>query len=966
VTSSSRFGPLHTLFCAAVLALGLVGAARAQTAAAAFGISSADVYFSEADGSPASLAGSHPDEMTTAFRLNTFIDGEGKERPDGALKDLELNLPPGVVGIPAATPRCTGAEFADIDKNVNPPLPKCSNDSVIGYVKLKASFNPATPGEGDNGAVALYNLQPAPGSAAKFGFVVAAVPVTMEVKLSPTAPYHVIAYVRNTPQPLLFYGASLTLWGDPASATHDTLRGSCLAGSIAEDGSLESRGSCPVSSAAPHKAFLTVPRACLGPLTTAFTADSWEEPSSWAFASSVTHDDESPPNPIGFEGCDELGFEPRISLNASSSAAESSSGLNFSVEMEDEGISDPTQRAQSDVKKIVASLPEGVTLNPSAADGLAACSTQQYEREALTSVPGENCPQASKIGTVSVESPLVDESLEGPLFVAQPDDPNTSTPGAENPFDSFLAVYLVLRNQNLGVIVKQAGRVEADPVTGQLTATFDEVPQVPFSHLETRFREGPRAPLVTPGQCGTYTAKAVQTPWANPGSSIVTTAQFEIASGPGDSGCPSSQAGLAPGFSAGTVTNKAGSFSPFNLRVTRNDGEQELTDLSATLPPGLTGKLAGVDRCPDAVIAAARDKTGREELATPSCPASAQIGQVEVGAGVGPALTYVSGKVFLAGPFEGDPFSAVVLAPGVVGPFDVGNVVVREGLALDPTTTEVTVDGSDADSIPHILKGVPLRLRDLRLSVDRPGFILNPTSCEPSSVRASVAGSGPFLRPSTSVAALAAHFQASDCGDLPFKPKLMLALKGKTKRTGHPALRAQLTARSGDANVGRTAVILPRSLFIDQNHINNPCTRVQFDASACPPTSVLGHARALTPLLDQPLEGPVYFRSNGGARELPDIVADLKGEVHIVLVGFVDAVHRKGSEVSRTRTIFQAVPDAPVSKFVLSLKGGRQGLLQNSTNLCAERQRATVHLKAQNGIKKNFRQAIKTSCRKKR
>lgn len=965
MTSSSRFGLLPALFCA-VLTLGLAGGAVPQTAAAAFGISSADVYFSEADGSPAAQAGSHPDEMTTTFRLNSFIDGEGKERPDGALKDLQVDLPPGVVGIPAATSRCSGADFADIDKSVNPPLPNCSNDSVIGYVRLKTSFNPSPPGEGENGAAALYNLQPAPGSAAKFGFVVAAVPVTMEVKLSSTAPYHVVAYVRNTPQPLLVYGASLTLWGDPASSTHDTLRGSCLGGNVAEDGSLESRGSCPVSPAAPHKAFLTLPRACLGPLTTSFAADSWEDPSSWAFADSVTHDDQVPPNPIGFEGCNELGFEPRISLGTSSTSTESPSGLSFNVEMEDEGISDPTRRAQSDVKKIVASLPEGVTLNPSAADGLAACSTQQYEQEALTSAPGENCPQASKVGTVSVESPLVDESLEGPLFVAQPDDPSTPTPGAENPFDSFLAVYLVLRNQNLGVIVKQAGRVEADPVTGQLTATFDDVPQLPFSHLETRFREGPRAPLVTPGQCGTYTAEAVQTPWANPGSPVVTTAQFKIASGPDGSGCPPAQAGLAPGFSAGTVANKAGSFSPFNLRVTRKDGEQELTNLSATLPPGLTGKLAGVARCPDAAIAAARGKTGREELAAPSCPAAAQIGQAEVGAGVGSALTYVAGKIYLAGPFQGDPFSVVVITPGVVGPFDVGDVVVREGLALDPTTAQVTVDGAHADPIPRILKGIPLRLRDLRISTDRPGFILNPTSCEPSSVKASVAGAGPLLGPGASIAAVAAHFQASDCGALSFKPKLTLSLKGKTKRTGHPALRAQLTARSGDANIGRTAVILPKSEFIDQAHINNPCTRVQFNAGACPPSSVLGHARAFTPLLDQPLEGPVYFRSNGGERELPDIVADLNGEVHIVLVGFVDAVHRKGSEVSRTRTIFQTIPDAPVSKFVLSLKGGKEGLLQNSSNLCAGKQLATVHLKAQNGVKKNFRQPIKTSCRKKR
>src|SRR5436853_917541 len=932
------------------------------SATAAFGIEGADVYFSEADGSPATKAGSHPDAITTRVDFNTFIDGDGLERPDQALKDLEVELPPGFVGIPAATPRCSGVDFADVDKSIDPPLPNCSNDSVVGYVTIEASFNPIPPGEGIEGAVALYNLDPAPGSAAKFGFVVAAVPVTMEVKLSEDAPYRVIAYVRNAPQPLLFYGASLTLWGNPTSSAHDALRGSCLSGEVAEDGTLGSRGLCPVSEGLPETAFLTLPRACTGPLTTNFAADPWQDPTAKVFAASVTHDDSEPPAPVGFEGCDELEFDPVIGANVSSHAAETPTGLDFSVEMEDEGISHPAKRAKSDVKKVVATLPEGVTLNPPAANGLAACSPEQYEAEALNSLPGQNCPEAAKVGIVNVESPLVDEELEGPLFVAEPDD--QAAPGAENPFDSFLAVYLVLRNENLGVIVKQAGRVEADPVTGQLSATFDEIPQVPFTRLKTQFREGPRAPLVTPGRCGTYTAEAVQTPWADPSAPIVTTADFVVDSGIGGGPCPSGEAGLHPGFSAGTENNKAGSFSPFNLRLTREDGEQELTNFSATLPPGLTGKLAGVARCSDAAIAAARSKTGRQELADPSCPAGAQIGTVTAGAGVGPSLTYVSGKVFLAGPLAGDPLSVVVVTPGVVGPFDVGNIVVREGLALDQTTAEVKIGGGD--SIPRILKGIPVRLRDLRVSTNRPGFTLNPTSCEPSTVRATAGGMGPWLQTSSTIAEVAARFQVDGCRDLAFKPKLRISLKGKMKRTGHPALRAQLEARPGDANIGRAVVTLPKSQFIDQAHINNPCTRVQFNAGTCPPGSVLGHARAFTPLLDKPLEGPVYFRSNGGDRALPDIVADLNGEVHIVLVGFVDSVKKKGSEISRTRTTFQTVPDAPVSKFVLSLKGGKSGLLQNSTNLCAHPQRAAVRFRAQNGITKNFQQLIKTSCNKKR
>lgn len=948
---------------AILLAIAWVVPASAQ---AAFGLKSADVYFAEADGSPAKEAGSHPDSMTTTLDLNTTLNGEGLEVPEKSLKDLDTELPLGLVGIPEATTRCTGAEFANIDKLVDPPIPACPDDSAVGFVSVGASFNPVAPGGLSPGGFPLYNLEPAPGTVAKLGFVVAAVPVTVEVRLSQEAPYRVVATLEHTSQSLLLFGASLTVWGFPNSSSHDLVRGSCLAG-IDGAGVPQSQGSCPVGPDAPQVPFLTLPRACTGPLTTLFTAESWEPPRDVSSLGSITHDDEAPPNPIGFEDCEDLEFEPEIGVRTSSHSASSPTGLDFSVDVDDEGIALPApEKAQSDVKRVVVTLPEGVTANPSAADGLAGCTTAQYESEALPSAPGEGCPQASKIGSVSVESPLVDEVLSGSLFVAKSDNPATATPGTENPFDSFLAVYLVLRNQNLGVILRQAGRIEADPVTGQLTTIFDDVPQLPFSHLEARFREGPRAPLVTPGTCGTFTAEVVQTPWANPSEPLLATADLEVSSGPNGGPCPAGPAPLNPGFTAGTANSKASAYSPFNLRLTRQDDEPELTHLSISLPPGLTGKLAGIAKCGDAAIEVARAKSGVQELAAPSCPASSEIGDVSAGAGVGSSLTYVAGKAYLAGPYGGDPFSFVVITPAVVGPFDAGNVVIRDGLEVDPTTAEVRVDG-DQTPIPRILEGVPLRLRDLRVSVDRTNFTLNPSSCEPFAIRASAGGSAPLLGSATElIAQLATHFQASGCGALGFKPKLRFSLKGATKRTGHPAVRAELRPRPGDTNLGRISTILPPSQFVDPARVANPCTRVQFAANACPPSSVLGRARAFTPLLDEPLEGPVYFRSNGGERELPDVVADLNGEVRFILVGYIDAVNRKGSEVSRVRTIFANTPDAPVSKVVLSLKGGKQGLLQNSSNLCAKPQRLDVRMKGQNGKKRDFRQTIKTSCRKKR
>lgn len=952
--------------CATLLVMVFACLAIPSFATAAFGLKSTDVYSAEADGTPALEAGSHPYSLATTIEFNTLVDGEGREVPDGSIKDLETDLPLGLAGIPKATPRCSGADFANIDKNVDPPIPACADDTAIGFVTAAADFHSVPPGGAVDAGFPLYNLVPAPGSAAKLGFVVAGVPITIDAGLSEEPPYRVVARLRNSSQAVLIFRASVAVWGYPASPVHDPVRGSCLAG-VDSEGVPQSNGKeCPVGAEVPKIPFLTLPRACTGPLTSLFRGSPWEFPSVVATSSSVTHDDGEPPNPRGFENCDELEFEPTIEADVSSTSASSPTGLDFSLDVDDEGITSPTEKAQSDIKRVVATLPEGVTVNPSAATGLSGCTTAQYENETLHSAPGEGCPEASKVGTVSVETPLVDELISGSLFVAAPDDPATSAPGVENPFNSFLAIYMVLRNENLGVIIRQAGKIEADPITGQLTTVFDDVPQFPIGHLEAHFREGPRAPLVTPGTCGTFVAEAEQTPWANPTEPLLTVADFEISSGPNGGPCPVGPAPLAPHLEAGTANSTAGAYSPFNLRVTRQDGEAELTRLSVTMPPGLTGKLAGIGKCSDAAIEGARAKTGLEERAAPSCPATSEIGDVVAGAGVGSSLTYAAGKVYLAGPYAGDPFSLVVITPAVAGPFDAGNVVIRDGLEVDSTTAQVRVDGGGTP-LPTILKGIPLRLRDLRVSVDRDNFTLNPTSCEPFSITASASGSGLLIGSTTvTIAEMATRFQASGCGALKFKPKLSFSLTGATKRTGHPVLRAELKPRPGDANLGRIATILPPSQFIDPLRVASPCTRVKFNANECPPASVLGHARAFTPLLDQPLEGPVYFRSNGGERELPDVVADLKGEVRFTLVGFVDAVTHKGSEVSRVRTIFQGTPDAPVSKVVLLLKGGKEGLLQNSRNLCAQPQRLEVRMRGHNGITKNFRQTIKTSCRKKR
>jgi hypothetical protein len=913
---------------------------------AAFGFSSVEMSFRAADGSPAIQAGSHPDSMVTRFDLNTVEVAGGREAPEGALKDLEIELPEGLVGIPTATPRCSGVDFATItvDK-LSRKLHACSDDTAVGYVGINTTFNPRLPEEKDSLPVApIYNLVPAPGKVAKFGFNVLGVPVTFEAKLSEEAPYRVIAEMKNTPQPAYVYTAEVVLWGEPSASVHDPYRGKCLTG---EQGNLLSLGECPVSNPGPP--LLTLPGSCNGPLATRFTASSWGEPFNWLNYTATTP---------GMSDCAALDFSPSSEARTTTAAAESGTGLDFDLEFKDEGLVSPGGIAQSTVKKAQVTFPEGVTINPSVGENLEACSPAQLAREKPGSVPGEGCPNASKLGTLHVESPLVEEPIDGSIFLAQQDDPATTQPGAENPFDSLIAMYFVIRNPHLGVIVKLPVLVEPDPRTGQLVVTLDNNPQLPFSKFQAHLRAGERAALVTPPACGTYSVDTVLTPWANPSQPVTVSSSFEVTRGVGGGACPPGGVPpFQPGFEAGSVNNNAGSFSPFNMRLTRRDGDQNMTKFSSILPPGQLGSLAGVGKCSDAAVDAAKGKTGKEELASPSCPANSQIGRTLAGAGVGEALTYVPGQLYLGGPYKGAPLSVISVTPAVAGPVDAGTVVVRLGLDLNPKTAEVEVDGAASDPIPHILKGIVLKVRDLRVYVDRPNFTLNPTSCDEMSVRATLFGSYiDVFNPADDVPVnLRTRYQAANCLALGFKPRLGLRLKGGTKRGAHPAFQAVYRPRAGHANLKGMVVRLPRSAFLEQAHIRTICTRVQFAADACPPGSVYGHIQAWTPLLDDPLKGPVYLRSSN--HKLPDLVFDLQGLVDIEVATRIDS--KKGG----IRATLTDLPDAPLTKVVLRMQGGKKGLIQNSANLCASRHRARVKLSGQNGLKARLRPELKPSCR---
>jgi hypothetical protein len=888
----------------------LLVAAAATPASADFGFKDADVTFTNTDGSAAIQAGAHPFAMTTTLDFNTVGNSVlNQPVPAEDLRDLVIAQIPGLVAAPEAPPRCPNAVFLA-------PIPvECPVNTVIGTTDVEVN----KPGEIKHARV--YNLTPPPGVLLKIGFEILQVPLTIEVGLNQSPPYNGVVTLTNAPQVLLVYGSKVTIWGNPADPAHDAQRG---------------------GGGGSDLPFLTVPRACDGPLPTLFKADSWQTPGPpFAEASPLTHDDALPPNPLGFVGCDKLAFNPSISAQPTTKAAESPTGMDFGIDVADEGLTNSTGLANADIREAIVTFPEGMTANPSLAESLEACSEAQLARETLRSAPGEGCPEASKIGTVEVQSPLIEESVTGALFLAIPH---------ENPAGSLIAAYLVIRNPTLGIIVKQTLEVQPNPVTGQLQAIAKDIPQLPFSHLKVHLREGARSPLISPPRCGPHEVQAELVP-SSGGQPILATSTFETITGPGGGNCPVGALPFNPGLQAGSLNNDAGRFSPFYLRLTRRDGDRDLTKFTAKLPPGLVGKLAGTTQCSDAAIALAKSKTGLEEQAAPSCPSSSQIGHVLGGAGVGSQLIYVPGSLYMAGPFHGAPLSVVGIVPAVAGPFDVGTVVVRQALFIDPRTAQVRVDGEASDPIPHILAGIPLRVRDIRVYVDRPNFTLNPTSCAPSQVAAQLWGEA-------QPASIAARFQATNCAALSFKPNLALSLKGGTKRGGHPALTSTYTPRAGDANLSQLVVRLPRSAFLDQAHIRTICTRVQFAADACPAAAIYGHATATTPLLDQPLEGPVYLRSSD--HNLPDFVADLHGLVDFEAVARIDSI--KGG----IRATFEGLPDAPITKVVVQMQGAKKGLIVNSRDLCVHKSHANIQMSGHNGRHHTSKPLMRASCGKAR
>jgi hypothetical protein len=911
-------------------------------------------------------AGGHPYSLSIQIELNTATDSvNGPDWPIDPVKNLIVNSPPGLIGNPTVMAQCTMDQLADPNAR-----PQCSPDSQVGVINIVTPLGqafrfPAFP---------VFNMVPPPGVPARFSFNFGGTVISLDAEVRSGGDYGFTVAGHNTSEGLALAGVELTLWGVPADPIHTPER-SCPGQTAAAQSGM----TCPAGIE--PQAFLTLPTSCTGPTTTTLQADSWFNPGvthsdgtpdlsdpNWRQAAFTSHDppgiadDPSPLHPLaptfpglapaqwgppqGNTGCAAVPFQPQISVAPTNRRADSPTGLTVDLKVPQQELGDPQALAQADLKDAVVKLPVGMSINAASADGLAGCSLAQIGLHSQNTEP--TCPDNSKIGTVTIDTPLLDHPIEGAVYLAKQ---------GENPFGSLFALYIVGDDHaQSGTVIKLAGEVQADPQTGQLTTTFTDQPQLPFEDLHLELFGGSRAALRTPPRCGTAATEVSLAPWSgNPPVNL--SSKFQITEGPGGAPCPPNPAAFNPKLSAGTTNPLAGAFSPFVLRLTRDDGSQELKGLTTTLPEGLTGKLAGIPYCPDSVLAAipTAEGTGTAQLAAPSCPAASQVGTVIAGAGAGPTPLYVdTGRAYLAGPYKGAPLSLAIVTPAIAGPFDLGNVVVRTALQVDPYTTEIT---AQTDSLPTILDGVPLDLRDVRVYLNRPDFTLNPTGCDAAQIGGTASGT------EGSSAPISTPFQVAGCQNLGFKPTLKLSLKGKTKRSGHPSLRAVLTYPSKGAysNIASAQVALPHAEFLDQGNLDKVCTQPQLRTHTCPAKSVYGHAKAWTPLLDKPLEGPVYLGVGFGYK-LPALVAELDGQIRVLLKGKVDTTKKEG-----IRNTFEAVPDAPVSRFELSLKGGKKyGLLENSENICRKTQKADARFAAHSGKVLEMAPVIANDCGKKK
>jgi hypothetical protein len=895
------------------------------TAGPGFGIKTFEVAFTNRDGTPDTQAGSHPYKMTTTIAFNTTVLPRRTSPtgyailPDGNFKDVIVNLPPGLFGDPnATTKKCTLQELSPKGSFEA----ECPADSLVGELEVEYLEEGNEENERRHALSPVYNMVPPHGVAAQFAAHFIIPNAFINVGVPAGGDYGVTATSENVPGIVPVYKTKLILFG---SGTHPAIE------------------KVPASSG--QKPLLTLPTSCVGPLTSTISADSYQNPGHFVGVSTVTHN--AAGSPGGMTGCSQLTFPPTISVSPDAPDASSSTGLTVGVHVSQKAALNPEGLAESTLRDTTVTLPEGVAINPAGADGLEACSeglvgftgftefnpevepgdkTPTFTPTLLESLqPGVSfCPNGSKIGTVKLKTPLLANPLEGAVYLAAQN---------ANPFGSLVAMYLIAEDPVSGTLIKLTGEVSLNQETGQIVTTFKNTPELPFEELELHFFGGERAPLTTPAHCGTYTTNASFTPWDG-NEPVDTSSSFPITSGPNGSPCPGAALPFAPSLDALMTDPKAGAFSSLSTTFSRADGNQNLQAISLKMPPGLSGLLTGVELCPE------------PQADQGTCGPNSLIGETTVSVGVGgKPFSVKGGRVYITGPYQGAPFGLSIVNPAKAGPYDLEQgtpcdcVLVRAKIEVDPITAALTIttDNSGPYKIPTILKGIPLEIQHVNVTITRPGFTFNPTSCSSLAVTGAISSAQGASVP------VSDHFEVTNCAKLKFAPKFAVSTSGKTSRAKGASLSVKLTYPKApfgsQANIRSVKVDLPKQLPSRLTTLQKACTAAQFNTNpaGCPAASVVGHAKAITPLIPVPLEGPAYFVSHGG-EAFPSLIVVLQGYgVTLDLVGTTFI-----SKAGITSSTFKTVPDAPVGSFELTLPQGKFSALAANGNLCTSTKTVTV------------------------
>jgi hypothetical protein len=881
-------------------------------------------------------AGSHPFDMTTSFR--TSLDGEGNTTEELYTKDISVDLPTGFAGSIVSVPQCPISNLALGRNEISGP--GCPTSSQVGVAEVFMSHF-GIKYWGALGKVPVYNMVPSDGGTAELAFQVLIVVQPIIVTARTDGDYGLVAQTTNISQFIPFSGLRITLWGVPADPRHDAERylpqngTACLQKCFTQSPGNE-KGE-PLPDSAPETAFLTNPTKCGpgGEYDATFIGDSWVHPGRFNLLDGKP--DLSDPNwqtastsmyPAGVTGCNRLSFNPSLKVTPDTTKADSPSGYSIGLHVPESAA--PHDLVSPALKNAVATLPQGLAISPGAADGLQACTDNSGEPPGspgneigLHTDAQPTCPHASQVGTVTLTTPLLPNTLEGEVYLS-----------SEHSGDTY-AVFIVIRGD--GLLVKLKSTVVANPVTGQLSSSFVETPEFPFTDFTLHFYGGPRAVLVNPQNCGPATTTTDLTPWASgPGGvgDATPSSAFGVSFDGEGGACPVPQP-FAPSFTAGTTSIQAGGFTPLTATFTRPDEDQEVNHVQVVTPPGLLGTLANVPLCPE------------PQASQGTCSAASQIGHVTVGVGSGAAPLYLPipgqppNPVYVTGPYRGAPFGLTFVVPAIAGPYNLGTVVVRAAINVNPTTAQLTVT---SDPLPTIIDGIPVQVKSVNVVINRPDFVFNPTNCSPMSVGGSVTS----LQGST--ATLSSPFQVTGCGDLAFKPEFKVSVSGHTSRADGESLDAKLSFPKGalgtQANIAKVKVDLPKQLPSRLTTLQKACPAAVFDSNPadCPSGSVIGVVKAITPALPVQLTGPVYFVSHGG-EAFPSLVIVLQGDgvrVDLTASTFI-------SKAGITSSTFKTVPDVPVSSFELYLPEGKNSALAANGNLCTSKLTMPTAFTAQNG-----------------